>query len=133
MPACTAVTPNREQDTQHACYFSSVPQVLDDHLQASIPVLQIFMLFLMHAYSALVWKQQEADNSIVSAAAIEHGFQSPEGHSKLIMDGSWIQLWPCLLLWSWLQAVIGFGWLHNAFSKSSLLVAVQFAAHGVMH
>ncbi len=99
-------------------------------LQASIPVLQIFMLFLVHAYSTLVWKQQEADNSSISAAAIEHGFQSPEGHSKLIMDGPWILLWPCLLLWPWFQAVIGFGWIHNAIRKPSLLVARQLPALG---
>ncbi|KAA6424283.1 MAG: hypothetical protein FRX49_05495 [Trebouxia sp. A1-2] len=38
----------------------------------------IFMLFLVHAYSTLVWKLPKGVTSTVSAAAIEHGFQSPE-------------------------------------------------------
>ena len=78
----------------------------------SVP--QIFMLFLIHAYSTRVWKQQEADNSSVSIAAIEHGFQSPEGHSKLVMDGSWTLLWPCFLMWPFFQAIITYAWVHNA-------------------
>lgn len=75
------------------------------------------MLFLVHAYSTLVWKLPKGVSSTVSAAAIEHGFQSPEGHSKLVMDGPWILLWPCLLLWPWFEAVVGFGWIHNALRK----------------
>lgn len=87
--------------------------------------MQIFTLFLVHAYSTRVWKQQEANSSKVSVAAMEHGFQSPEGHSKLVMDGPWTLLWPCLLLWPWFQAVIGFGWIHNAVRKPHRLAAVS--------
>ncbi|KAL0023014.1 hypothetical protein WJX79_008349 [Trebouxia sp. C0005] len=51
----------------------------------------IFMLFLVHAYSTLVWKLPKGVTSTVSAAAIEHGFQSPEGfgwiHNALYQDG----------------------------------------------
>ena len=75
------------------------------------------MLFLVHAYSTLVWKLPKGVSSTVSASAIEHGFQSPEGHSKLVMDGPWILLWPCLLLWPWFEAFVGFGWIHNALRK----------------
>jgi len=56
-------------------------------LQVCVAMLQIFALFLVHAYSTRVWKHQAADSTNLSAAAVEHGFQSPEGHSKLIMDG----------------------------------------------
>ena len=79
--------------------------------------MQIFTLFLVHAYSTRIWQQQEADTSKLSAAAIEHGFQSPEGHSKLIMDGPWTLLWPCLLLWPFFQGILGAGWIHNAIRK----------------
>ena len=72
------------------------------------------MLFLIHAHSTRVWKQREADNSRLSVAAIEHGFQSPEGHSKLVMDGPWILLWPCFLMWPFFEAVIAYAWIHNA-------------------
>lgn len=81
-------------------------------------MLQIFALFLVHAYSTRVWKSEaekvDSKNSDISAAAIEHGFQSPEGHSKLIMDGPWRLLWPCLLLWPFFQTTIGLGFIHNA-------------------
>lgn len=86
-------------------------------MPSALPVMQIFTLFLVHAYSTRVWKEQEGDSSKVSVAAMEHGFQSPEGHSQLIMDGPWTLLWPCFLLWPWFQAVIGFGWIHNALRK----------------
>ena len=79
---------------------------------------QIFTLFVVHAYSTRIWKQQSADNSNISVAAIEHGFQSPEGHSELIMDGPYTLLWPCMLLWPWFQAAISYGWIHNATSNA---------------
>ncbi|KAL3143145.1 hypothetical protein ABBQ38_003414 [Trebouxia sp. C0009 RCD-2024] len=82
---------------------------------------KIFTLFLVHAYSTQIWKQQEADNSNVSVAAIEHGFHSPAGHSKLVMDGPWTLLWPCLLLWPWFQAILSFGWIYNATRQPPLL------------
>ena len=85
--------------------------------------MQIFTLFVVHAYSTRIWKQQEADNSKVSVAAIEHGFQSPEGHSKLIMDGPYTLLWPCMLLWPWFQAAISYGWIHNATGSASASAA----------
>ena len=84
--------------------------------------LQIFMLFLVHAYSTRVWKEQEADNSKLNAATIEHGFQSPEGHRKLVMDGPWTLLWPCVLLWPFLQAALAYGWMHNALSMSQTVL-----------
>ncbi len=83
-------------------------------LQNCAGVLQIFALFLVHAYSTRVWKRQAIDSTSLSATAVEHGFQSPEGHSKLIMDGPWILLWPCLLLWPIFEGVVGFGFIHNA-------------------
>lgn len=72
---------------------------------------------MVHAYSTRIWQQQQVDNGKVSAAAVEHGFHSPEGHSKLIMDGPWMLLWPCILIWPWFQAAIGFGFIHNALCK----------------
>ena len=75
---------------------------------------QVSTLFLVHAYSTRVWQPQGADSSNISAAAIEHGFHRPQGHSKLIMDGPWILLWPCFLLWPVFEAVQGFAFIHNA-------------------
>ena len=83
-----------------------------------LDALQIFTLFVVHAYSTRIWKQQEAYNSELSVAAIEHGFQSPKGHSKLIMDGPYTLLWPCMLIWPWFQAAISFGWIHNALGNA---------------
>ena len=98
---------NAERDlpqTRHACL-----------------VAQIFMLFLVHAYSTRIWKRSVADDSTnPSAAANEHGFQSPEGHSKLIMDGPWRLLWPCLLLWPCFEGIIGYGFIYNGIGKELL-------------
>jgi len=94
-------------------------------LQVCVAMLQIFALFLVHAYSTRVWKHQAADSTNLSAAAVEHGFQSPEGHSKLIMDGPWILLWPCLLLWPFFEGVIGFGFIHNG-AGDAILLATPF-------
>ena len=91
-------------------------------------MLQIFMLFLVHAYSTRVWQRQEADNSKVSVAVVEHGFHSPEGHRKLVMDGPWTLLWPCVLLWPFLQGALTFGWVHNAVSKSLFHERIQFCS-----
>ena len=94
---------------------------LPQFLQACL-VVQIFMLFLVHAYSTRIWKPSVVDDSTnPSAAAIEHGFQSPEGHSKLIMDGPWVLLWPCLLLWPCFEGIIGYGFIHNGIGKELLV------------
>ena len=94
-------------------------------LQNCAAVLQIFALFLVHAYSTRVWKREASDSTSLSAAAVEHGFQSPEGHSKLIMDGPWILLWPCFLLWPFFEGVVGFGFIHNAVGDA-ILLAIPF-------
>ncbi|KAA6429424.1 MAG: hypothetical protein FRX49_00818 [Trebouxia sp. A1-2] len=92
----------------------------------------IFALFLVHAYSTRLWKPQAADSSTLSPAAIEHGFQSPEGHSKLIMDGPWILLWPCLLIWPFFEGVVGFGFIHNGIDSASLEPVPVLEANGVL-
>ena len=85
-------------------------------------VLQIFTLFLIHAYSSRVWKQQdeEDDSSNISTAAIEHGFQSPKGHSKLVMDGPLRLLWPCLLLWPCMQGIASHEFITSAIGETHL-------------
>ena len=104
-----------------ACY--SHKTYLPVVLQACLLVVQIFMLFLVHAYSTRVWQQHDGSTATVSAAAVEHGFQSPEGHAKLIMDGPWTLLWPCLLIWPFFEGVVGFGFFHNAIGKTLWLAA----------
>ncbi|KAL0042227.1 hypothetical protein WJX77_006708 [Trebouxia sp. C0004] len=92
----------------------------------------IFALFLVHAYSTRVWKRQAANSTNLSAAAVEHGFQSPEGHSKLIMDGPWILLWPCFLLWPIFEGVVGFGFIHNGIDAALVYTLPYTAANGVV-
>ena len=81
--------------------------------------MQILTLFLVHAYSSRVWKGHQSDSASVSPAAIEHGFQSPEGHSKLIMDGPWFLLWPCMLLWPFFEGVAGVAFIDSAVGTST--------------
>ena len=102
-------------------------------LQACL-VAQIFMLFLVHAYSTRIWKRQASDSTSLSAAAVEHGFQSPEGHAKLIMDGPWILLWPCLLLWPCFEGIIGYGFIHNGIGEEWLfLMSLMRLLYCVLH
>ena len=54
----------------------------------------------------------------VSASTIEHGFHRPEGHDQLIMDGPCLLLLPCLLLWPFFEAAVGYGFIHNALGKA---------------
>lgn len=107
------------QKVKHSCIVRHGPKVFVAfscwQCCLTHPVMQIFTLFLIHAYSTRVWKQQKAaDHGSVSIAAIEHGFQSPEGHSKLVMDGPWTLLWPCFLIWPFFQAVASYAWIVNA-------------------
>lgn len=120
--ACQCVTV-----TVRLSALATQPGHLHDAICNNAVLMQIFMLFLVHAYSTRIWKRQEVDNSAVSAAAVEHGFQSPEGHRKLVMDGPWRLLWPCLLLWPCFQGVIGFGFIHNALSKTPTAVVSNCA------
>lgn len=41
-------------------------------------------------------------------------------NTRLIMDGPWKLLWPCLLIWPINEAVLGFAWIHNT---TGMLVA----------
>lgn len=59
----------------------------------TVHLLQLFLLFMVHAYSGLV---------------IGEG---PE--RKIIGDGPWRWLWPCLVPWLLLQTATSMGWLHN--------------------
>lgn len=56
--------------------------------------VQFFLLFLVHAYSGQVIDK--------------HSKPRP----KLIMDGPWHWLWPCLIPWILLQIPTSIGWLH---------------------
>ena len=56
--------------------------------------MQLFLLFLVHAYSGQVMNK--------------HSKPKP----KLIMDGPWRWLWPCLIPWIILQVPTSIGWLH---------------------
>ena len=87
------------------------------------------MLFLIHAYSSRVWKREAGHNLSLSAAAIEHGFQQPEGHAKLIMDGPWILLWPCVLLWPCFEALVGYAFIYSGLGEASQ----AFASSSLLH
>lgn len=64
-------------------------------------LLQFFLLFIVHAYSGL---------------AVGRG---PE--PKLIGDGPWHWLWPCLVPWLLLQIATSLGWLHNVIGMHQVL------------
>jgi len=79
--------------------------------------VQLFMLFLMHAYGGRLWpsKQQQVQQ--------EQGQQSV-AESMLYTVVPWRQHWPCLVPWLILEAILSVAWLHNAVGKSFHLSAL---------
>ena len=63
-------------------------------------LLQFFLLFMVHAYSGLVVGK------------------GPE--RKIIGDGPWHWLLPCLVPWLLLQTATSMGWLHNVTGTQSV-------------
>lgn len=83
------------------------------NLSAHCTALQLFLLFLVHAYGARTWRKPSESSRRLFAPA-EAAFQPPEGQSKLVMDGPWRLLWPCLVPWALMQAAHSVAWLRNA-------------------
>ena len=77
--------------------FLSGRQKMGTH--PSLACLQLFLLFLVHAYSGRVKEAKPL---------------------KMVMDGPWHWMWPCLLPWVAFQTAISLGWLHNAATSKSL-------------
>ena len=68
-------------------------------------MLQLFMLFLVHACAAREWTPSK-------------GRQGRQGVDHLLfMDGPWWLLWPAVLPWCCLQAVASLAWVRNATGK----------------
>ncbi len=82
--------------------------------------LQLFLLFLVHAYGSRTWKVPQRSSRRLLAPG-EAAFQPPEGQSKLIMDGPWHLNWPCLIPWLLMEAAHSIAWLRNATASGSSL------------
>ena len=82
-------------------------------LSGHCTAVQLFLLFLVHAYGARTWRKPSESSRRLFAPA-EAAFQPPEGQSKLVMDGPWRMLWPCLVPWALMQAPHSVAWLRNA-------------------
>ncbi len=79
--------------------------------------LQLFMLFLMHAYGGRLQpsKQQQVQQ--------EQGQQSV-AESTLYMDAPWRRHWPCLVPWVILETPLSVAWLHSVLGQSLDLFAL---------
>ncbi|KAA6428794.1 MAG: hypothetical protein FRX49_01669 [Trebouxia sp. A1-2] len=76
----------------HAAHFAGFIILLVQFINI---MTQFFLLFLVHAYSGQV--------------VDKHSKPKP----KMIMDGPWHWLWPCLIPWIILQIPTSIGWLHT--------------------
>ena len=83
--------------------------------------LQLFMLFLVHANGARIWRPGEGSQAPIKPA--EHFYQAPAGAPKLFMDGPWRLQWPCLIPWALMQAAHSVAWITAATSTASCLFA----------
>ncbi len=82
--------------------------------------LQLFLLFLVHAYGSRTWKRPQRSSRRLLAPG-EAAFQPPEGQTQLIMDGPWHLNWPCLIPWLLMEAAHSIAWLRNATASGSFL------------
>lgn len=76
--------------------------------QCFILILQIFMLFLSHAYGGL---QRYKPASSIPEPSLP--FNNAQRYGQLIADGPLHLLWPCLIPWLLLEADLGYAWLHS--------------------
>lgn len=80
--------------------------------------LQLFMLFLVHAYGARLWNDK-------TKWPHQHVYQIPAlTESLLYMDAPWRLQWPCLVPWLIAQAIVSVAWLRNAVRRKSLLAVL---------
>ena len=71
--------------------------------------VQLFMLFLIHAYGAQSWSSKTTS---ADAATASQGL--------LLMDAPWRLQWPCLVPWICVQAVVTVIWVRNAVKRECL-------------
>ncbi len=86
--------------------------------------LQLFLLFLVHAYGSRTWKVPQRSSRRLLAPG-EAAFQPPEGQTQLIMDGPWHLNWPCLIPWLLMEAAHSIAWLRNATASGSSLECIK--------
>lgn len=89
--------------------------------------LQLFMLFLVHANGARMWRPGEDSQAPIKPA--EHFYQAPAGAPKLFMDGPWRLQWHCLIPWALMQAAHSVAWITAATSMASCLFAACWPFH----
>ena len=85
--------------------------------------LQLFILFLVHAYGSRLWRPGDGSRQQGPVSPSEHPYQAPAGTPKLYMDGPWRLQWPCLIPWALVQAAHSVAWLRNASSTAPLPTA----------
>ena len=77
----------------------------------NVCALQLFSLFLMHAYGARLWTGKSSQH-------YTPGYQTPAlTHSLMYMDAPWRLQWPCLVPWVIGQAITSVAWLRSAVSS----------------
>ena len=80
-------------------------------------LLQIFMLFLTHAYACqhqFRLPQNKGPLPMDASSNMQH-------FGRVVIDGGIYQLWPCFIPWLLFEADMGYAWLHHISSESKLL------------
>lgn len=92
--------------------------------------LQLFMLYLVHAYGSRVWRPA-AKHPRTSQ------YTSDNDHRDLdylwYLDGPWRLFWPVLVPWSCLEAVVCFTWLYASKGTCASCVVSVCALSALLH
>lgn len=78
-----------------------------------VHALQLFMLFLVHAYGGGIRAIKDLRRGLPRSSL--HSSQAAE--DLLGINAPWRSRWPCLIPWGVAQVVLSVAWLQNAFSK----------------
>lgn len=110
------------------CCLRDLP--LSSHLLSPglTSVLQLFMLFLVHAYGSRVWRP-------LSQFPCSSQSRSHSDHTELdhlwYLDGPWRLFWPVVVPWCCLEAAVSFTWLHANKGKCNQLYSLWMPPQGL--
>lgn len=102
--------------------------VHSDQLAEQCPVLQLFMLFLVHAYGSRVWRPPAAPLRTCQCSSK----QDPTDLDHLwYLDGPWRLFWPVLIPWCCVEAVLTFSWTYAPKSSGGLAASAVYACRAL--
>ena len=77
-----------------------------DRAVICVVCLQIFMLFLAHAYACQQRFRKPQNRGPLPSSEVSH-------YGDVVVDGGFYLLWPCLVPWLLFEGDMAYAWLHH--------------------